>query len=60
MRTYKVYYQFFKVIKSKDITANSAREAKKEFTEKYGIKPEYVLKAVDYKEIDKKDQEKLS
>jgi hypothetical protein len=55
MRTYKVYYQFFKAIRSMDISAVSANDAKKELTKKYSIKPEYIIKVVDYKDILKKD-----
>lgn len=59
MTTYKVYYQFFKAIRSMDIAATSANKAKQILNHEYGIKPEYILKAVDYKDINKKEQEKF-
>ena len=42
-----------------DIAATSAKEAKQILSQKYSIKPEYILKAVDYKDIHKKQQEKF-
>ena len=42
-----------------DISANSPNEAKRILSQKYSIKPEYILKAVDYKDIEKKNQEKF-
>ncbi len=42
-----------------DIAATSANEAKKILSQKYSIKPEYILKAVDYKDIEKRNQEKF-
>jgi hypothetical protein len=59
MRTYKVYYQFFRTLRSMDISAYSSAEAKQTLSKEYGIKPEYILKAVDYKDIHKKEQDKF-
>lgn len=50
-RTYKVYFQFFKLIRSVDIIALSYEDAIKEFLKKYGLKRENIIKVVDYKDI---------
>lgn len=42
-----------------DIQASSSNEAKSILIKKYSIKPEYVLKVVDYRDIDRRDQEKF-
>jgi len=42
-----------------DISAYSSAEAKQTLSKEYGIKPEYILKAVDYKDIHKKEQDKF-
>ena len=42
-----------------DILAHSSNEAKQILSQKYSIKPEYILRAVDYKDIHKKQQEKF-
>ena len=49
--TYKVYFQFFKVIRSVDVVAFSYNDAKKVFLKKYGMKPENIIKIVDYRDI---------
>jgi len=42
-----------------DISAHSAKEAKQTLAKEYGINPEHILGAVDYKDIHKKEQDKF-
>ena len=59
MKTYKVYYIFFKTIRSIDISAYTTAEAKEILTKQYDVNPKHIFKVVDYKDIYKKEREKL-
>ena len=44
MKSYKVFYQFFKLIKSVEVSAKNCNDAKTEAEQRHGVDKRYILR----------------